>query len=131
MKNLKAKILISTGFATALLLAAGCSSTQHEPANAPGGVVAGGYSEAPVKSAEVRAAALYAVQAQTQATAGGGSKLELLAVESASQQVVSGVNYRLQLKVSHKGNVRSAEAVVWWQSWRKPDPYQLTSWIWK
>jgi hypothetical protein len=26
---------------------------------------------------------------------------------------------------------KEAEAVVWWQAWRKPDPYQLTSWIWK
>ncbi len=126
-----AKHWISTATATALLLAAGCASSEHEPSQAPGGVVAGGYSEAPVNSAEVRTAALYAVQAQGQANGGGGSKLELLAVESAAQQVVSGINYRLQLKVSQNGKTRTAEAVVWWQSWRKPDPYQLTSWTWK
>lgn len=127
--KMNANELISTAFATTLIFTAGCASSDREPSQTPGAVVAGGYSEALVKSAEVHAAALQAVQVQ--ANGGGGSKLELLAVESAAQQVVSGINYRLQLKVSQNGKTRTAEAVVWWQSWRKPDPYQLTSWTWK
>jgi hypothetical protein len=28
------------------------------------------------------------------------------------------------------GREKQAEAIVWWQAWRNPDPYQLTSWKW-
>jgi hypothetical protein len=33
--------------------------------------------------------------------------------------------------VKHDGVEKTADAVVWWQAWRKPDPYQLTSWTWR
>jgi len=29
------------------------------------------------------------------------------------------------------GDEKTAEAVVWWQAWRKSAPYQLTTWNWK
>jgi hypothetical protein len=57
-------------------------------------------------------------------------KLELSKILGAEQQVVAGMNYRLKLRVRVNGNEKQAEAIVWWQSWRKPDPYQLTSWKW-
>jgi hypothetical protein len=41
------------------------------------------------------------------------------------------MNYRLRLKVKVNGREKEGEAVVWWQAWRTPQPYQLTSWQWK
>jgi hypothetical protein len=41
------------------------------------------------------------------------------------------MNYRLRIKVKLDGREKDAEAVVWWQAWKRPEPYQLTSWIWK
>jgi len=40
------------------------------------------------------------------------------------------LNYRLTLRVTIDAHEKEAEAVVWWQAWRKPDPYQLKSWMW-
>jgi hypothetical protein len=40
------------------------------------------------------------------------------------------MKFRLRLKVKHDGREKLAEAVVWWQAWRKPDPHELTSWRW-
>lgn len=56
--------------------------------------------------------------------------LELVTILQAEQQVVAGMNYRLKLKVKLNGKEKTAEAIVWWQAWRKPNPYQLTSWSW-
>jgi len=38
------------------------------------------------------------------------------------------MNYKLTLEVLVDGKKQTAEALVWWQSWRQPDPYQLSSW---
>ena len=62
---------------------------------------------------------------------GKPAKLKLVKILNAEQQVVAGMNYRLKLSVQQGDEVKTAEALVWWQAWRKPDPYQLTSWTWK
>jgi hypothetical protein len=96
---------------------------------------AGGYAKASVTHKEVVAAAAFAIKAQRKAMQEKKEtalpKLELVKILHAEQQVVAGINYRLKLKVTLNGKEKTAEAVVWWQAWRKPDPYQLTSWTWK
>ena len=95
----------------------------------------GGHSEVSVTNKEVVVAAAFAIEAEEKAMQGEkdakAAKLELVEILSASQQVVAGINYRLKLKVMLNGKEKEAEAVVWWQAWREPDPYQLTSWTWK
>jgi hypothetical protein len=94
----------------------------------------GGYSKASVTDKEVMAAADFAIGAQQKAMQDSKGdktgKLELVKILGAEQQVVAGMNFRLKLQVKTDGVEKQAEAVVWWQSWRKPDPYQLTSWKW-
>lgn len=96
--------------------------------------IAGGYSKASVTEEEVIAAANFAVSAQQKAmqnsTEGKAGSLELVKILGAEQQVVAGMNYRLKLQIKLNGREKQAEVVVWWQAWRKPDPYQLTSWKW-
>jgi hypothetical protein len=95
----------------------------------------GGYSSAAVTNQEVTAAAAFAIQAQQAAMQekkdAKPARLELVAIQQAEQQVVAGMNYRLRLKVKVNGQAQTAEAIVWWQAWRKPDPYRLTSWTWQ
>ncbi len=95
----------------------------------------GGYTKASVSHKEVVAAAAFAIKAQQKAMQDKQQpalpKLELVKILRAEQQVVAGVNYRLRMRVTLNGKEKTAETVVWWQSWRKPDPYQLTSWTWK
>jgi len=92
----------------------------------------GGYTVAPVDSKDVRKAVRFAVEARMK-SATNSTSLRLAKVESAETQVVAGTNYRLVLSVREGKDKteRRAEAVVWWQPWRSPDPYQLTSWSWK
>ena len=97
----------------------------------------GGYAKTSVTHKEVVAAAAFAVKAQQKAMRGKKDpeppklELELVKILHAEQQVVAGLNYRLKLKVSLNGKEKTAEAIVWWQAWRRPDPYQLSSWTWK
>jgi hypothetical protein len=111
-------------FATSGLL--GCFS--HPP-------MVGGYSAIAVTNKEVIDAAAFAVKIQQKVMqrpkGEPPTKLELTAIEGVEQQVVAGMNYRLELKVKIDGTEKDAEAVVWWQPWRKPGAYQLTSWKWK
>jgi len=97
--------------------------------------LAGGWSPVAVTNMNVVAAADFAVKAEEKAmqdrTDERSASLELMAIQAAQQQVVAGINYRLTLTVKRNGKKKTAEAVVWWQGWRKPDPYQLTSWDWK
>lgn len=129
---------ILTGIAGVLLLTAACPETCL--AQQPG---VGAYAAAAVNNKEVVAAAAFAVRAQENTLRGDKDKdkdreqdlepprLELVTIMRAEQQVVAGMNYRLELKVKLNGKERNAEAIVWWQAWRKPDPYKLTSWRWK
>ncbi len=97
--------------------------------------VVGGYTDASVADKEVVAAANFAVKAQEKAMrknpGGKPGKLVLIAILGAKSQVVAGTNFQLRLQVSDNGTKRTAEAVVWSQPWRKPNPNQLTSWTWK
>jgi len=96
--------------------------------------IAGGKSPTAVTKPEVVAAANFAVTEQAkvilkeQKTA---TKLSLVAIMSAEEQVVSGMNYHLTLKVKLNGKVKKAEATVWWQAWNNETPYKLTAWKWK
>ncbi|MBN2703492.1 MAG: hypothetical protein JXR23_04700 [Pontiellaceae bacterium] len=89
----------------------------------------GGFSQAAVNDESVVSAAEFAVaeQGKTQPN----TQLKLEKIISAQQQVVAGMNYNLTLSVSIDGKTKEAEAVVWWQAWRNPNPYMLTSWEWK
>lgn len=111
-----------TCLAAAVLCVAACSI----PAKAQQTRV-GGYTTTSVTNKEVADAAAFAIKAQAKAVT-NSAKLELVEILSAESQVVAGVNYRLKLKVKENGSERIADAVVWWQAWRKPEPYQLTSW---
>jgi hypothetical protein len=95
----------------------------------------GSWEKVPVTNPDVVAAAEFAVAAHAREMSapsdGGPATLELVEILAAEQQVVAGVNYRLLLSVKHDKETQAAEATVWWQAWRKPDPYQLTSWTWK
>ncbi len=89
----------------------------------------GGYSQVASNDELVVAAAEFAVteQGKTQPNI----QLKLEKVRSAQQQVVAGMNYKLALSVRVDGKAREAEAIVWWQAWRNPNPYILTAWTWK
>lgn len=95
----------------------------------------GGWEKVAVTDPDLVSAAEFAVAArqhETPASDGGPpARLELVAILSAEQQVVAGMNYRLRLRVKQDETTQDAEAVVWWQAWRKPDAYQLTSWAWQ
>ncbi len=95
----------------------------------------GGYANVPVTDNDVMKAAEFAINAQSEKIQQRGdqqpSKLQLLKILRAEQQVVAGTNYRLTLSVKENGSLqRTAEAIVWEQAWR-PNPYELTSWSWK
>ena len=104
----------------------------------------GGFSVVSTTGHEVKSAATFAVKAQQAALRRPASgqddpkaktlpvpRLALVRIVGAEHQVVAGMNYRLQLWVTLDGEKKTAEALVWWQTWRKPEPYQLTSWTWK
>lgn len=98
--------------------------------------VPGGFAEAQLESEEVKAAAAFAVKAQKKSLEQRARdredvKLELVCILKAEQQVVAGMNYRLRLNVKLNGVEKTADVVVWWQAWRKPEPYEVTSWEWK
>jgi hypothetical protein len=100
----------------------------------PAQTMPGGFAKASISKKEVQDAADYAVKAQATTMQGQKdgqpAKLELVKILAAEEQVVAGMNYRLRLQVKVNGKDRQADAEVWWQAWRKPDPFQLTSWKW-
>lgn len=104
-------------------LLAGCAA---EP-------MAGGYRKVPVTDKGVIAAAEFAIKAQSKAinnepNARHHASLELLKILGAEEQVVAGTNYRLTLRVNENDQQKTVTAIVWWQPWRRPNPYELTSW---
>ena len=90
--------------------------------------VPGGFSSSSVTSVSVIDAATFAVAAESKKV---HAKVDLIKIVAAEQQVVAGWNYVLTLKVRMNGREQMAQATVWHQAWRKPDPYQLTDWLWK
>jgi len=96
--------------------------------------ISGGWVSAAATKPEVVAAANFAVAEQAkviQKEQKTVAKLSLVAIISAEEQVVSGMNYHLTLKVKLNGKRKKAEATVWWQAWNKDAPYKLTAWKWK
>lgn len=97
--------------------------------------VVGGVAPASPRDKQVKAAAEAAVKTETlvlhEDRLTRKSTLKLVSIVSAEQQVVAGMNYRLRLRVKLDGKLRDAGAVVWWQSWRKPEAYRLTEWTWR
>ena len=97
--------------------------------------IAGGWTSAAVTKPEVVAAANFAVAEQAKVMQKklepAATKLSLATIISAEEQVVSGMNYHLTLKVKLNGKVKKAEATVWWQAWNQEAPYRLTAWKWK
>jgi hypothetical protein len=112
------------------ILLAGCATAVRTQSP-----LLGGYAAASVTDKQVIAAADFAVKAEEKAMQEGKdaqpSTLTLIRILGARQQVVAGVNYQFTLKVKLNGREREADAVVWWQAWRVPDPYELTSWNWR
>ena len=94
----------------------------------------GGLAKVAVTKQEIKDAAAFAIKAQSKKLQdpkeGQATKLELLKIIAAEEQVGAGMNYRLRLQVKVNGKEKQADAEIWWQAWRKPDPYQLTSWKW-
>ncbi len=123
-------IIAAVGLSFALSFS--LSAADKVPPTTPQAKV-GGYAKAEVTKQEVLEAAKFAVQAQAKALQQDGKKVELKLVKilAAEEQVVAGMNFRLKLQVLQDGKAKQAEAVVWWQAWRKPDPYQLTAWKWQ
>ena len=93
----------------------------------------GGNAVASVTNKDVVAAAEFAITAQEEVMKDKdeSTAITLVKILGAEEQVVAGMNYRLDLEVTVNGETKAAEAVVWLQSWRNPDPYRLTSWKWK
>ena len=92
----------------------------------------GGNAVASVTNKDVVAAAEFAITAQEEVMKDKdeSTAITLVKILGAEKQVVAGMNYRLDLEVTVNGETKAAEAVVWLQSWRNPDPYRLTSWKW-
>lgn len=88
----------------------------------------GGYGEVKANDPAVVAAARFAVKSMAEKTKG----LRLIRVTSAGQQVVAGINYKVELLVSDRSSGkavrRTAEAVVYRNL---DDEYSLTSWTWQ
>ena len=122
MNHPQLSLLLALTMAGVAFPAASEPSTSS-PANPP--ALSGGWSLVAPSDSRVKGAAEYAVKAQSVATK---TALELSNIQSAQQQVVAGMNYRLTLSVLKDGKAQSAQAVVW----SKLDgSYQLTDWSWK
>ena len=104
-----------------------------QAANAVTPSLTGDFAPAAVTSKDVVSVTKFAIIAEreTLAKEKPETKLELVQILSAESQVVAGMNYRLQLLVKLDGVEKKAEAIVWWQSWREPDPFRMTEWTWK
>ena len=115
-------LLIPIALALALFTMTACSPS-----------LPGGYSRVSVSEKSIVEAAAFAITKETEILKATDPKstLELLSVVSAEHQVVAGANYRMTLRVRHDGKEKEAQATVWWQAWRTPDPYQLSEWLWR
>lgn len=85
----------------------------------------GAWSTVATDDPSVKKAAEKAIVFQADKT---GESLELLSIEKAQRQVVSGMNYKLTLKVRRNDQETMAKVTVW----AKLDgSYQVTEWWWK
>ena len=85
--------------------------------------MAGAYGEASKTDREVIQAANFAVK---QARREKHTAISLIAIKSAQQQVVEGINFKLCLKVKIKGKVESVGTVVYRNLKNK---FSLSSWV--
>jgi hypothetical protein len=86
--------------------------------------LAGGWTSAGLQDEQIIKAAKFALSEQTRQSQQG---IRLLAIKHARQQVVSGMNYSMNLMVQNEGKRRLVIAVVW----VKPDgSMELTRWHW-
>ncbi len=97
-------------------------------ASAAFGQKTGGYKEIPNSDSGARAAASFAVKAETERS---GKSQALKAIAHAERQVVAGSNYRLCLRVVSAGEEAEAEIVHFVKAVVYVDlkgNYKLTSW---
>lgn len=85
--------------------------------------MAGGWGEGDVNAQGPRDAAAFAVQEQSRVS---GDQIQLVSIAWVSQQVVSGMNYRLGLNITRNGTAEQATAQVYTQPWTSTT--ELTSW---
>lgn len=85
--------------------------------------LAGGWGEGDVNGEGPREAAAFAVQEQSRVS---GDTIVLVSIASVSQQVVSGINYRLVLNITRNGTAEQANAEVYSQPWTSTT--RLTGW---
>ena len=98
------------------------ATTGEGSADEPQGVP-GGWAGGDVDDEGPREAAAFAVQEQARRS---GDTIQLVRIVSVSQQVVSGMNYRLGLAITRNGTAEQATAEVYSQPWTSTT--QLTSW---
>ena len=103
------------------LLALCCVSSTARTASAQ---IAGGYGAVDKNDPEVKAAAKYAVAAETRHA---HHTIKLISINKAEQQVVAGMNYKVCMKVRDGKKTRWATAVVYQNLKNKRS---LTSWDW-
>lgn len=81
----------------------------------------GGYSAISSDSAEVKAAAEFAVAEESKK----GTKIELKSITSAESQVVAGTNYKLNIVVEEGDTEKTVEVVIYQDL---PQVMSVTSW---
>lgn len=86
--------------------------------------ITGGYGTADKNSSEVRSAARFAVAKKDKQTR---RVIKFSSVTEAQAQVVSGLNYKICLKVRDGKKSRRATAIVYKNLRGR---YSLTSWVW-
>ncbi len=117
MEIIVKKQILSYSFAIALVLGIYASVT-HVSAQ-----MAGAYGDTSASSKEVKRAAKFAVDQRTLKT---GSKVKLIKIVKAEQQVVAGMNYRIVLRAADKYGRRSTATAVVYQNLK--NKLSLTSW---
>jgi hypothetical protein len=117
-------LLIGLMFAVVSRAADHGSDPPSSPKMEAGRPLMGGYSKADIKDERVRKAAEFSVLEKTTKS----SKLVLVEIMDAQQQVVAGMNYRLHLKLTDDGKEKEADAVVYL---KLDGTMSLTTWEWK
>lgn len=115
MRKILLTVLAAATFCVVFVTGASGAAQKREP-------VAGGYGEAAANDPGVVKAARFAVREEGRRL---GRAVSLVAVRRAEQQVVAGLNYRLQLSVRYGGRTREVSAVVYQNL---AGAYSLTSW---
>ncbi|WP_028579121.1 hypothetical protein [Desulfogranum japonicum] len=109
-----------------LVVLTGCITDKPDP-NA--------YIEIPIDKPRIIMAAHYAVEQEQYALNHGmgrrASKLKLLEITKAEQQMGENITYRLQLRVTLDSEELGAETVVGWEKWGSPSQFKMVSWDFK